>query len=121
MKKKILVAEDEKDVVFVIRTALEKDYEIVEAFDGKQALEKAKKEPPNLIILDIMMPEIDGYTVNQKLKEDEKTKDIPVIIITGKGHVRQFFEDKKKAKIDGYLEKPFSLKMLVKSIEKIIK
>ena len=67
-----------------------------------------------------MMPKMDGYTVNLKLKEDEKTKDIPVIIITGKGQTRELFKQKDKAKVDGFLEKPFTIDVLKNEIKRVL-
>ncbi|MFH1823801.1 MAG: response regulator [Candidatus Firestonebacteria bacterium] len=118
---KILIAEDEKDITFIIDTALKKaGYETILAYDGEEALEKAINEKPDLILLDIMMPKMDGFTVNTKLKENEKTKDIPVIVCTAKGGLKDLFNIEKKWKIDGYLEKPFVVKVLVEKVKEII-
>ncbi|MCK4824853.1 response regulator, partial [bacterium] len=68
---------------------------------------------------DIMMPKMDGYTVNLKLKENMKTKDIPVIISTGKGQMREVFRMDEKSKIVGYLEKPFPLPVLIDTVKKV--
>ncbi len=121
-KKKILIAEDEEDIVFVLKTALEEnDYKVIQAYDGKETLKKATKEKPDLILLDIMMPGMDGYAINQKLKQSPATKNIPVIVITGKPHVREMLGDLKKAGISSYFEKPFMIDDLLKKIKNALK
>jgi len=81
-KQKILIADDERFNLNILVDILKSDYKVIVAKDGKQALERAKSNPPDLILLDIMMPEMDGYEACRKLKENEQTKDIPVIFIT---------------------------------------
>jgi len=121
-KKKILIAEDEEDIVFVLKTALEeKDYKVIQAYDGKETLKKVTKEKPDLILLDIMMPGTDGYAINQKLKQSAATKNISVIVITGKPHVREMLGDLKKAGISAYFEKPFMIDDLFKKIKSALK
>ena len=121
-KKKILIAEDEEDIVFVLKTAREeKNYEAIQAYDGKETLKKVTEEKPDLILLDIMMPGMDGYAVNQKLKQNPATKNIPVIVITGKPHIREMLGDLKKAGIFAYFEKPFMIDDLFKKIENALK
>jgi len=119
--KKILVADDEKDIVFLIKTFLEeKNYQVLEAFDGKQTLKEAREEKPDLILLDIMMPEMNGITVNRQLKTEPQTKNIPIIVITGRGETRKTFRKKTEAKIDVYLEKPFTLELLLRKINEVL-
>lgn len=81
-KQKILIADDERFNLNILVDILKPDYKIIVAKDGKQAIERAKSKPLDLILLDIMMPEMDGYEACKKLKENEQTKDIPVIFIT---------------------------------------
>lgn len=81
-KQKILIADDERFNLNILVDILKHDYKVIVAKDGKQALERAMSTPPDLILLDIMMPEMDGYEACKKLKEKEQTKDIPVIFIT---------------------------------------
>ena len=81
-KQKILIADDERFNLNILVDILKPDYRVIVAKDGKQALERAKSNPPDLILLDIMMPEMDGYEACKNLKENEQTKDIPVIFIT---------------------------------------
>ena len=82
-KKKILVVDDEKDVLKVLTTRLtEEGYSVVTSDKGSQALEIAEKEKPDLIILDIMMPDISGEKVGEQLRANPTTKDIPIIFLT---------------------------------------
>ena len=118
-KKKILIAEDDIDVMTVLGEGLE-DYEIVSAYDGEDALEKIKETGPDLILLDIMMPGINGADLNKKLKKDKKLKDIPVIIITGRTNMEGLFSDSGENRVDGFLEKPFTLKVLKAEIERVL-
>lgn len=120
-KKKILIAEDEEDVVFVIKAALEKaGYEVIPASDGEQALQMISKEKPDLVLLDIMMPKLDGYSVNVQIRSNPETKNIPVIIVTGRGQMREVFELNKEAPINDFLEKPFRISVLVSKIEALL-
>ncbi|MCX7905093.1 MAG: response regulator [Elusimicrobiales bacterium] len=116
MSKKIMIIDDEKDVLFLLRVLLEKEgFEVIEAQNGKIAYEKLtdKQSPvkPDLIILDVMMPEMDGYTFETKMLESEELKKIPVIILTAKGQIRELFEI--SANVEAFVEKPFDPKKLV--------
>ena len=85
MRKNILVVEDEKDIIEVLRYYLEKDnYRVHVAQDGFTALELASKIIPNLILLDLMLPKLDGVEVCRRLKADERLREIPVIMVTAK-------------------------------------
>src|SRR4030067_2825082 len=84
-KKKILVVEDEAELTRAIQIRLEQaGYEVLIAYDGKEALEKAREENPDLIVLEFMLPKIDGYKVCRMLKFDEKYKKIPVVMLTAR-------------------------------------
>ena len=86
MKKKILIADDEVDLVEVLKVYLEmKGYEVLTAHDGEKALEVAQGESPDLILLDVIFPKMDGYTVLRELRGRKETKSIPVVMITAKG------------------------------------
>ena len=107
MAKKILIADDEEDVKVVVQLFLEsKGYEIVTAFDGLDALQKAKDEKPDMILLDIMMPLIDGFEVCRKLKEDPETAEIPVIMLSASSHAESKQKGLDVGAID-YIVKPF--------------
>ena len=119
-KKRILVVDDEAELVKAIEIRLKQaDYEILTAYDGLEGLEKAQKEKPDLILLDILMPNMDGYQTLQKLKEEESTKSIPVIMLTAKSQV----DDVTKAADLGandYIVKPFNHITLLEKIHKAL-
>lgn len=106
-KIKVLVADDDKNVVNIICDSLPPDkFEILEAVNGKEALGMVFAESPDILILDIMMPDMDGYRVCEELKEHDSTKNIPIMILSAKTSV----EDKLRAMelgIDDYIVKPF--------------
>jgi CheY-like chemotaxis protein len=113
---KILVCDDEKDVVELISFLLEKDgYSVITAKNGREALDVVAKDIPDLILLDVMMPEMDGYTVQTRLQEDPKTKSIPIIILTAKGQMRDVFA--MSSNVVAYMEKPFDPKSLRTKIQ----
>lgn len=117
---KVLVVDDEKDVVELVKYLLVKEgHSVLEAFDGDEGLALAKSELPELIVLDIMMPGMDGFTMNSRLLEDQKTRNIPVIVLTAKGQMRETFE--LASNVRSYFEKPFEPKDLIKSIVGILK
>ncbi len=120
-KNKILVVEDEPDLREGIRAILENnDYEVIVAVNGQEGLDKARKEYPDLIILDLMMPKIDGYKVCRLLKFDSQYKQIPIIIFT----VRAEKEDEKLAYnsgADAYITKTLESKELLNKIEELLK
>ena len=114
-----MVVDDENDVVELIKFMLEKDgHQVITASNGREALEKVEPAKPDLIILDIMMPEIDGYTVNTRLQEKDDTRSIPVIILTAKGQMRDLFA--LGSNIVAFMEKPFDPKGLRDKIREIL-
>lgn len=122
MSNKILVVEDDRDLAFVIKTALENEGCAVRtASDGLQALEMAMKETPDLILLDLMLPKMDGYAVNLKLKSIPQTAKVPVIVLTAYGHLKEFSEIRKDVTIVAYLEKPTPMKEIVAIIGRVLK
>lgn len=119
--KTILIVDDEPDVRFVLKVALERSqFVILEAADGEEALVKARERLPDAIVLDIMMPKLDGYTVHQKLKEDPRLAHIPVVLITGKGYMKEFLELRNNLTIAAYLEKPFPVAILVDKLKEVL-
>jgi len=119
-KKKILLVDDEHDLVHVVEFRLKSaGYEIITAYDGQEALDKARSEKPDLIILDLMLPKIDGYKVCRTLKFDDKYKNIPVILFTAMAQET----DKKmgdEVGADAYATKPFDPKVLLGKIEELL-
>lgn len=117
MRKKILVVDDEQDIREIIKISLEEDgFEVLEAANGKIAIELAKKEKPDLITLDIMMPEINGLEAAKILKEDPNTRHIPIIILS----VLSQEKDKYVQGIANYISKPFKPDELVNTIKNVI-
>ena len=119
-KKKILVVDDETDLVEMIVLRLEaNDFTVIKAYDGQVALDLARTEKPDLIILDLMLPKIDGYKVCRMLKFDEKYKSIPVILFTAAPST-----DEKMALLKdphlGILVKPVSLAQMKTEIERYL-
>ncbi len=120
--KSVIVIDDEPDILFVLRTALERaGYQVDEASNGLEALEKINLHQPDAIILDLMMPKLDGHSVNLRLKENPATARIPVIIITGKGHLRELLDIREDLKVAAYLEKPFQVVTLLGKLEDIFR
>lgn len=119
-KKKILVVDDEEDILSMVRMRLEATgYEVVTAGDGNTAYDKAKTECPDLIVLDLSLPGMDGYNVCRLLKFDEKYRYIPVIMLTAKSQQ----EDKEwgaKVGADLYMTKPFEAKELLDRIKDLL-
>jgi two-component system, OmpR family, alkaline phosphatase synthesis response regulator PhoP len=117
---KILVVDDEKDVVELLKFLLEKDgHTVLTAHNGRDALVMAKQNMPELMLLDVMMPEMDGYTVQTQLLDDTTTKGIPIIILTAKGQLRDVFA--MSANVRAYIEKPFDPKTLRAKIQESLK
>jgi len=120
-QKKILIIDDEEDIQKLLKIRLEQESFIVTtADDGKKGAEAAELEAPDLILLDIMMPNVDGYSCLKEIRRIQKTKDIPVVMLSGKEEekVRDLFAFQK---ISGYIEKPFELDNLVAKIKEILK
>ena len=112
-KKKVLIVDDEPDIVESIKFNLElENVECLEAYDGEDALLKAKKEKPNLILLDIMLPKINGYKIARLLKFDESYKDIPIIMLTARTQKTDIALGEETG-ADEYVAKPFDMEMLV--------
>jgi CheY-like chemotaxis protein len=120
--KKILVVDDEADVRDLIKAGLNKTkYTIQTAASGMEALDICKTDKPDLILLDIAMPMMDGYQVCEKLKQDRETSDIPVLFLTGKDlDPRRIIERYEKLGACGYIPKPSTLKELVDKIQEIL-
>lgn len=104
----VLVADDDDDILALVSFRLERaGYRVLQARDGDEALTLARDEHPDLAVLDVMMPKLDGYAVTRRLREDESTRETPVILLTARvqeADVARGFE----AGADDYLKKPFS-------------
>lgn len=115
----VLLIEDNDDVRNYVRSIMEKDYLILEAADGVEGLEKARNHIPDLIISDVMMPEMDGYELCRRLKKDEKTSHVPVILLTAKTSVDSRITG-LETEADMYLSKPFVPKELMVCVNNLI-
>jgi len=120
MAKKILFIEDEPDQIKLIKTRIEASgYDFEFAMDGETGLRKAKEYRPDLILLDLILPHIDGFEVCKRLKKDPDTEKIPIIILTAIG----IKDAEAKVRISGaesFLKKPYDSKSLMKEIKKFI-
>lgn len=119
-KRKILLIDDEKDLVDLVKSNLESNgYDVLIAFNGKQGLEKAMAEQPDLIILDIMMPVMDGFETLRKIRDDDRIKNTPIIMLTVKSETESIFKAEELGSTD-YITKPFSLEELINLIKTYI-
>ncbi len=121
MPRKILTVDDEKHIVRLIQVNLERHgYQVVTANDGREALEKVESENPDLVILDVMMPYMDGFEVLQNMKRNPSTRDIPVIMLTAKAQDADVFKGWQSG-VDCYLTKPFNPMELISFVQRIFK
>ena len=119
-KENILIVDDEEDILELIRYYLDRNnYRIETATFGDEAIAKAKIRLPDLIILDLMLPGTDGYEVCKKLKSDEKTQNIPIIMLTAKNEEEDIISGLELG-ADDYVTKPFSPKVLVAKVRRIL-
>jgi DNA-binding response OmpR family regulator len=120
-KKKILVVDDESSLVEMLSIRLEaKNYQVITACDGQEGLDKARSESPDLIILDLMLPKLDGYQVCRALKSDEKYKQIPIVIFTARAQESDI-KAGNEAGADAYITKPFEPAILLAKVSQLIK
>ncbi len=121
MAKRIVCVEDEPVMIDLLRLILNPEgYEVIGAIGGQEGLKTIQKEKPDLILLDLMMPDMDGWDVYQHLNADDGTKDIPVIVITAKAQSIDKVLGLHIAKVDDYIIKPFNRKDLLASIERVL-
>ena len=120
MAKKILLVDDEPELLEMVKIRLEaNNYEVITASDGQEGLDKAKREKPDIIILDIMLPRMDGYKVCGLLKADTRHNKIPIIMFTARA---QESDEKlgKELGADAYITKPFEPQVLLEKIRKLL-
>jgi len=119
--KCILCVEDEPEMIDLIRLILgRRGFEVKGATGGVEGLRMIREEKPDLVLLDLMMPDMDGWEVYQQIKADEKTKGIPVIVVTAKAQSIDKVLGLHIAKVDDYIAKPFSPQDLLNSVEKVL-
>jgi len=124
-KKRILVVDDEPDFAGIVQQNLEKEgFEVEVAYDGEEGIEKVQSNPPDAIVLDVMMPGKDGYEVCSELKADDRFADIPIILLTAvASHVtstRYSHRDGMSTEADDYLAKPASAEQITESIKGLL-
>lgn len=118
MGKKILLIDDDPKIIRLVESRLKANgYDVISAKNGREGLEKAKEDSPDLILLDIMMPEVDGYQVIEKLKEDEDTRSIPVVMLTAKRDLEDIDKSMNVYGAVGFVSKPFSPAELLQQIK----
>jgi DNA-binding response OmpR family regulator len=121
LARRVVCIEDEPEMIDLIKLILSrKGFEVLGANGGKEGLELIRENSPDLILLDLMMPEMDGWQVYQQLKADDSTKDIPVIVVTAKAQNIDKVLGLHIAKVDDYIPKPFSLQELIDRVEDVL-
>ncbi len=116
---RILIADDDRIAVRIVSERLKsRGYDVVSAADGDQAIQKALEAKPDLILLDVLMPNLDGYATLERLRQIEETKRIPVIMLTAKSHAKDVVKATSVGAVD-YVVKPFDLVVLLEKIEKV--
>jgi len=119
-KKRILMVEDEEDLRKMVKFRLEAmDYDVLEAEDGQMGLDKARADKPDLVILDLMLPKLDGFKVCRMLKFDEKHKHIPIIMFTARAQEKDELIGKEMG-ADAYITKPFEPDVLMVKIKELL-
>lgn len=120
--RRVVCIEDEPDMIDLIQLILGRQgFEVIGANGGAEGLEAVKKEKPDLVLLDLMMPDMDGWEVYQKIKSDEETRQIPVIVVTAKAQNIDKVLGLHIAKVDDYIPKPFSPQELLDSVKQVLK
>ncbi len=115
-KKKVVIVDDELYIRRLVSNALSREYTVLEASDGEEGLNVIRTWKPDLILMDVLMPNLDGYTACYEIKKDEATRAIPVVMLTGIGHEL----NRKLAQemgADGYITKPFDLQDLLDTVK----
>ncbi|MBU0572027.1 MAG: response regulator [Patescibacteria group bacterium] len=121
-EKKILIAEDEEFLRSIIKSKLTKaGYEVLEASDGEAALKSIRDEGPSLVLLDLMMPKMNGYDVLKKIQEDPALSKVPVIILSNLGQLNDIEKGKKLGAVDYIVKSNVSINEVLKKVEETLK
>jgi two-component system response regulator VicR len=121
-KRRVLCIEDEPEMIDLIRLILErKGFEVLGAVGGQEGLDFVRREKPDLVLLDLMMPDVDGWEVYRQMKADEELQHIPVVVVTAKAQSIDKVLGLHIAKVDDYVTKPFGPGDLVESVERVLK
>ena len=119
--KKVVCIEDELEMIELVKLILGRNkFEVTGAVGGHEGLEKISEIKPDLVLLDLMMPEMDGWEVYQKMKASEDMRDIPVIVVTAKAQSIDRVLGLHIARVDDYITKPFGPQELLDSVERVI-
>ena len=120
-RRRVICIEDEQEIIDLIKLILErKGFEVVGAVGGREGLSAVRREKPDLILLDLMMPEVDGWEVYRRMKADPELRRIPVVVVTAKAQSIDKVLGLHIAKVDDYVTKPFSPNDLLESIERVL-
>jgi len=129
MSKKILVVDDEPDVITFLRTLLRKNgYDVCEACDGVEGMKKVIEERPDLVCLDLLMPEKTGIKMYREMRKDDRLKKVPVIMVTGIASVdpwdfkgfKGFIQERSIPRPEGYIEKPIDKEQFLNAVREVI-
>jgi two-component system response regulator VicR len=121
VKRNVVCIEDEPEMIDLIRLILgRRGFELIGAMGGREGLEAIRRTKPDLVLLDLMMPDMDGWDVYQQMKADDDLKDIPVIIVTAKAQSIDKVLGLHIAKVDDYVTKPFGPQELLQSVERVL-
>lgn len=119
--RRVVYIEDEQEMIDLVRLILSrKGFEVSGANGGREGLDLVRSSLPDLVLLDLMMPDMDGWDVYQQMKAGEATRNIPVIVVTAKAQSIDKVLGLHIAKVDDYVSKPFSPQELVDSVEKVL-
>lgn len=119
--RRVVYIEDEQEMIDLVRLILSrKGYEVIGANGGREGLDIVRQKLPDLVLLDLMMPDMDGWDVYQQIKAEDSTREIPVIVITAKAQSIDKVLGLHIAKVEDYISKPFSPKDLIDSVEKVL-
>jgi DNA-binding response OmpR family regulator len=118
---RVVCIEDEPEMIDLVRLILgRKGFDVIGADGGIEGLEKVKSEKPDIVLLDLMMPDMDGWEVYQQIKADPELRDIPIVVVTAKAQSIDKVLGLHIAKVDDYITKPFGPQELLESVEKIL-
>lgn len=121
-KRRVLCIEDEPEMIDLIRLILErKGFEVIGAVGGQEGLNTVRSEKPDLVLLDLMMPDVDGWEVYRQMKADDELKSIPVVVVTAKAQSIDKVLGLHIAKVDDYVTKPFGPTDLLDSVDRVLK
>lgn len=119
--RKVIYFEDDNDMVELVRIILGREgYQINGVAEGQAGIKAVQQEIPDVVLLDLMLPDMDGWEIYQQLKHDDSTADIPVIVITAKAQSIDKVLGLEIAKVDDYISKPFTPQELIERVDKVI-